>query len=205
MRKDYSEGRKSSVWIPICKEEEWRSKQPATHILLSPDFNWVFISKWEVAGCPLNTCALLFLHWRGKRVMAHHVGWMIGLPLKENKAVHMLLTEPPARHHSVCLTLQYIPCSFLWGESSLPAILLSHSFTLKSFQNLFQEIKYGRFWIHWVESGEYLPFSCVCVCVNHTTVASGFHSVDLLLNMAILCDKLAEWNHLPEKVSFHWP
>lgn len=49
----------------------------------------------------------------------------------------------------------------------------------------------------------YLFRVCVCVCVNHTTVASGFHSVDLLLNMAILCDKLAEWNHLPEKVSFH--
>lgn len=63
---------------------------------------------------------------------------MNGLPLKDNEAVHMLMAESTVRHRPVHLTPQYIPYSLLSGYSSLPTILLSHSFTLKSFQNVFQ-------------------------------------------------------------------
>jgi len=88
-------------------------KQATSNSLPSPP-------KWEAAGCPpnLNALILLLLCWRVKKVMAHHVDWMNGLPLKDNEAVHMLMAEPTARHHPVHLTVQYIPCSLLSGDSS---------------------------------------------------------------------------------------
>lgn len=66
------------------------------------------------------------------------------------------------------LTLQYITYSLPSGDSSLPAVLLSHSFTLKSFQNLIptsdtQEIKRGRFWRQLVEHGGCLPWFSIIV------------------------------------------
>lgn len=109
------------------------------------------------------------------------------------------MAEPTVKRHPVHFTPQY---SHLSGDSLLPTILLSHKSEKPEVFSKFisipytQEIKHGRFWIHWVEYSRFPSF------LYHNTVPRVFHSLGLIFSMEILCGKLAEWNCLSD-MSFH--
>lgn len=135
--------------------EEARNHQltPLSFLILAKSFYPG--GKWLAAHLNLTHLPCCFCAGEWRKWLPTTIAWM---SCHWRTKQCMYLWQKLVRHHPVYLTLEYITYSLPSGDSSLPTVLLSHSFTLKSFQNLIptwdtQEIKHGRFWRQLVESG----------------------------------------------------